>query len=266
MSANDAKGCIIRRSEFVFSSFDWGAVAEPVGPAMGAELVKLNVVEIAPGAAWRLGWAFEEENTVVVLEGTGHGDVTGERFQLGRGSSVYSPTGKTLELAAGDEGMTAYVWRTKLNGGETWAASPKLAGALSDDDVQLRGFSGIGEAPTEGEGAVMNFVFWPGTGSPRLCLHCGVQQPGQTFNVHVHPDSEEAFIAFQGVGQLYMYDQWNDVEPGDVLFAPPGVPHGARKPGGDGQDTAEFITCGGPTPFDPALYRAAGVSADVQAA
>ncbi|WP_338785149.1 cupin domain-containing protein [Streptomyces sp. DG1A-41] len=56
-----------------------------------------------------------------------------------------------------------------------------------------------------------------------------MQQPGQTFDVHVHLDSEEAFIAFQGVGQLYMYDQWNDVEPGDVLFAPPGIPHGARK-------------------------------------
>ncbi|WP_338785150.1 hypothetical protein [Streptomyces sp. DG1A-41] len=63
---------------------------------MGAELVKLNVVEIAPGAVWRPGWAFEEENTVAVLQGSRHGDVTGERFPLGRGSSVYSPTGRTL--------------------------------------------------------------------------------------------------------------------------------------------------------------------------
>ncbi|MEV4504756.1 cupin domain-containing protein [Streptomyces klenkii] len=266
MPVSDSKGCIIRRSEFAFSSFDWGRVAEPVGPAMGAELVKLNVVEVAPNSVWRLGWAFEEENTVVVLEGSGHGDVTGERFTLERKSSLYSPTGRTLELTAGEAGMTAYVWRTKLQGGEKLGDAPKISGALSDDDVQLRGFSGIGEGPAEGQGAVMNFVFWPGTGSARLCLHCGMQEPGQTFNVHIHPESEEAFIAVEGLGQLYMHDQWNDVTAGDVLFAPPGVPHGARKPATDeqGEPGATFVTCGGPTPFDPALYRAAGVSADVK--
>ncbi|MFD0384022.1 cupin domain-containing protein [Streptomyces stramineus] len=247
MLSSSTKGRIIRRSEFTFAAFDWGRVAEPVGPAMGAEKVILTVVEVAPNAVWSLGWAFEEENVVVIFEGSGHGDVTSERTALRRGSALHSPTGRTLQLAADDNGLTAYVWRTKLLGLEPRGASPKTAGALTDSDVQLSSFSGIGEAPAEGDGALMNFVFWPGTGSARLCLHCGVQQPGQTFNVHVHPESEEAFIAFEGEGQLYLHDQWNDVEPGDVLFAPPGVPHGARNPH-TGADAAAFTTCGGPTP------------------
>ncbi|WP_316527824.1 cupin domain-containing protein [Kitasatospora brasiliensis] len=263
MGADTVKGAIIRREEFAFSAFDWGRVAEPVGPAIGARKVKLNVVEVAPGAVWRQGWSFEEENVVVVFAGTGHGDIGSARTELRRTSALYSPTGRTLELTAGDEGLTAYVWRTKLVGGEPEGADPKTAGALTDSETQLRGFSGIGESPTEGESAVMNFVFWPGSGSSRLCLHCGVQQPGQTFNVHIHPESEEAFIAFEGIGQLYMHDQWNDVRPGDVLYAPPGIPHGARNPH-TGPDAEPFTTCGGPTPFDPALYHAAGVSPDVK--
>ena len=109
----------------------------------------------------------------------------------------------------------------------------------------------------------MNFLFWPGTGSARLCLHCGIQQPGQTFNVHQHPDSEEAFIAFEGEGQMYLIDRWHDVSPGDVLFAAPGVPHGTRNPH-TGPDARRFATCGGPTPFDPVLYERAGVTTEVR--
>lgn len=95
----------------------------------------------------------------------------------------------------------------------------------------------------------MNFLFWPGTGSPQLCLHCGFMQPGEYFSVHIHPESEEAFIVFEGTGQLHLDGEWIDAAPGDVLYAPPG---------------ARFATCGGPTPFDPVLYQRSGVSPEVQ--
>nr|WP_242687103.1 MULTISPECIES: cupin domain-containing protein [unclassified Actinopolyspora] len=88
-------------------------------------------------------------------------------------------------------------------------------------------------------------------------------QPGQTFNVHVHPESEEAFIAFEGRGQFYLEDGWYEAEAGDVLFAPPGVPHGTSYPAEDAE-APNFVTCGGPTPFDPVLYARAGVSAEVR--
>jgi glyoxylate utilization-related uncharacterized protein len=111
--------------------------------------------------------------------------------------------------------------------------------------------------------ATMNFVFWPGTGSCQMCLHCGVQQPGETFSVHLHTHSDEAFIAFEGVGQMYLADHWVDVEAGDVLFAQPMVLHGARNPH-TGPDAQRFVTCGGPIPWDAFLYDAAGVSCDVR--
>ncbi|WP_218952385.1 cupin domain-containing protein [Amycolatopsis anabasis] len=252
----------MRYADFTFAPFDWGRVAEPVGPATGAGKVTLNVVEVAPEQVWRLGWSPEEENIAVIFAGGGHADVTAHRERVARGDAVHSPTGHTLELEAGTEGMTAYVWRTKLVGGEPRGEAPRLTGRLSDDETQLRGFTGsFGEDRTGG--AVMNFVFWPGTGSARLCLHCGMQEPGQTFNVHQHPESEEAFIAFEGDGQLYLIDRWHEVSAGDVLFAAPGVPHGARNPKTD-PAAGRFVTCGGPTPFDPALYASAGVTAEVR--
>lgn len=263
MRTNASRGRIIPQSEFVYAPFDWGRVAEPVGPATGASKVTLNVVDILPGSQWRLGWALEEENVVVVFAGQGHGDVTGARHELSRGSALHSPTGRTLQLGAGEEGLVAYVWRSRLLGGEPKGDQPKISGALSDSQTQLRGFSGTGEVSADDNTAVMNFVFWPGTGSSRLCLHCGMMEPGQTFNVHVHPESEEAFIGFEGRGQFYLDDGWYDAEAGDVLFAPPGVPHGTRFP--DGDDVPDrFVTCGGPTPFDPVLYGHAGVSAEVK--
>jgi quercetin dioxygenase-like cupin family protein len=103
-------------------------------------------------------------------------------------------------------------------------------------------------------------VFWPGTGSARLCLHCGIHEPGHTFNIHQHPESEEAFIAFEGEGQAYLVDRWHDLRPGDVFFAAPGVPHGTRNLSTSG---TRFAVCGGPTPFDALLYARGGVSSQV---
>lgn len=263
MLTNEIQGTIIRTADFVFSPFDWGRVAEPVGPATGARQITLLVVEIAPEQVWRLGWALEEENVAVIFAGSGHGDITGRRTLVRRGSALYSPTGRTLELESGKDGLTAYVWRTRLTGTEPTSPAPRLDNDLWNEQTQLHGFSGADEVPTEDNTAVMNFLFWPGTGSPRLCLHCGIQQPGQTFNVHQHPNSEEAFIAFEGVGQMYLADRWHDVRPGDVLFAAPGVLHGTRNPN-TGPTARRFATCGGPTPFDPALYASAGVSAEVK--
>ncbi|ASU80396.1 hypothetical protein CDG81_21390 [Actinopolyspora erythraea] len=263
MTTGVAQAIIVKSSDFVYSPFDWGRVAEPVGPATGAEKVTLNVVDILPGSVWRLGWALEEENVVVVFRGDGHGDVTSERSTLRGGDALYSPTGRTLELRAGDEGLLVYVWRTRLRGDEPRGENPRISSELGNTETQLRGFTGTGEVPARDETAVMNFVFWPGTGSSRLCLHCGTMRPGQTFNVHTHPESEEAFIAFEGRGRFYLEDGWYEAEAGDVLFAPPGVPHGTSYPE-EGADAPTFVTCGGPTPFDPVLYARAGVSAEVR--
>lgn len=238
-------------------------LATPVSPATGSTHVTLHVVRIAAGESFSPEASTAEENTAVIFDGSGTARVGTESRGVGRADAVYAPTGRALTLSAGDEGLTAYVWRTPLAEGRSPAASPVVFSSLWDETTQLRGFGGSGQVAAETDRATMNFVFWPGSGSCQLCLHCGIQQPGQTFNVHLHPDSDEAFIAFEGIGQMYLRDRWVDVAAGDVLYAAPGVLHGARNPH-TGAGARRFVTCGGPSPFDPALYDAAGVSAEVR--
>lgn len=259
---------IIHRSEFVFEPVldrpgALTTLATPVSPAAGATHVTLHVVRIAAGESFTPEASVAEENTVVVFDGSGTARVGTETRAIGRADGVYAPTGRPLTLSADDEGLTAYVWRAPLAEGRVLGTDPALFSSLWNETTRLQGFSGAGKGDGETDLATMNFVFWPGTGSCQLCLHCGIQQPGQTFNVHLHPDSDEAFIAFEGIGQMYLGDHWVDVEAGDVLYASAGVLHGARNPY-TGPDARRFVTCGGPTPYDPALYAAAGVSSEVR--
>ncbi|MFD0312427.1 cupin domain-containing protein [Streptomyces sp. NPDC127119] len=237
-------------------------VATPVSPAAGATHVTLHVVRIAAGESYSPEHSAAEENTVVVFSGTGTAAVGELESPVERGSAAYAPTGRALTLTADGRGLTAYVWRTPLANAPV-GSEPVLHSSLWDETTQLRGFGGTGQVDAAERRATMNFVFWPGNGSSRLCLHCGIQQPGETFNVHLHPDSDEAFIAFEGVGQMYLRDRWIDVSAGDVLYASPGVLHGARNPH-TGPTARRFVTCGGPSPYDPALYSAAGYSSQVR--
>ncbi|MFH8759059.1 cupin domain-containing protein [Streptomyces atroolivaceus] len=238
-------------------------IATPVSPAAGATHVTLHVVRIAAGESFSPEASSEEENTAVVFRGVGTATVGSRARRVGRADAVYAPTGQILTLAAGAEGLTVYVWRTPLAAGRRPGTDPEPFSSLWDETTQLRGFGGTGQIAPDTDRATMNFVFWPGNGSSQLCLHCGIQQPGQTFNVHLHPESDEAFFAFEGVGQMYLRDRWIDVAAGDVLYAAPGVLHGARNPH-TGPDARRFVTCGGPSPYDPALYSAAGLPSDVR--
>jgi quercetin dioxygenase-like cupin family protein len=256
-------GAVLRAADFTYRDVDGCAVATPVGPSVGAREVVLEVVRVPAGRTWAPADSALEENVVVVFQGSGSGRVGEERVtDLRHADALFAPTGSRYELVAGAEELVAYVWRTPLLDGRRHGADPRLVSSLWNEETQLRGFTGIGMA-TDMPIATMNFVFWPGTGSPQLCLHCGIQQPGETFSVHIHPESDEAFFAVEGIGQVYLADRWIDVEPGDVLFAPPGVPHGTRNPHtSDG--ARRFVTCGGPCPFDPALYERAGLTAEVR--
>ncbi|MCF6524776.1 cupin domain-containing protein [Streptomyces sp. JJ36] len=238
-------------------------VATPVSPATGATHVTLHVVRIAAHESFTPEASAAEENTAVVFTGGGTAAAGAASRAVGRGDAVYAPTGRPLVLTADGGGMTAYVWRTPPAPGRTAGADPVLFSSLWDDTTQLTGFGGTGQVTPDADRATMNFVFWPGTGSAQLCLHCGIQQPGETFNVHLHPHSDEAFIAFEGTGQMYLRDRWIDVTAGDILYAAPGVLHGARNPH-TGPGARRFVTCGGPSPFDPALYASAGVSPEVR--
>lgn len=57
-------------------------------------------------------------------------------------------------------------------------------------------------------------------------------EPGQTFEVHAHPRSDDIMLAFQGRGEAFLGDAWFEVNEGDVVFAPAGVRHGSRNRAG----------------------------------
>jgi mannose-6-phosphate isomerase-like protein (cupin superfamily) len=257
------RASIIRARDMVFHPEGDAEVATPVSPQQGSTWVTLHLARIAPGREWSPPDSRGEENTAVVFTGTGALGVGGRLKDVRRGDAAYAPTGMPLRLFAGPEGMAAFVWRSPLLSGRTPSRAPRLFSSLWDETTQLRGFAGTGQIEPGGRRATMNFAFWPGTGSCQLCLHCGIQQPGETFTPHLHTASDEAFVSFEGLGQMYLEDRWIDVAPGDVLYAAPMVLHGTRNPA-TGPDARRFVTCGGPTPFDPVLYDAAGVSAKVR--
>jgi uncharacterized protein YjlB len=45
---------------------------------------------------------------------------------------------------------------------------------------------------------------------------------------HSHPDFEEYWFVLKGKGQIIVGDETYDVEPGDLVITPRGVPHKAR--------------------------------------
>ncbi|MFF8993845.1 cupin domain-containing protein [Streptomyces sp. NPDC014983] len=262
-AGHPAHGAVLKAQDLLFRPVGPCQVAEAVGPHLGAETIRLDVARIPAGATWQPPHTAAEENVAVVFAGHGHGRSGTRHAPLARGGALYAPTGDPCALTASDDGeLVAYLWSSRLLPGRRHGTAPRRFSSLDNDETQLTGFTGTGHSAASERTATMNFVFWPGTGTPQLCLHCGMMRPGEYFNVHVHPHSEEAFIAFEGSGQLYLHDHWIDAAAGDILFARPGVPHGTRLP--DTHPADRFVTCGGPTPFDPVLYARARVSGEVR--
>ncbi|MEZ0072070.1 cupin domain-containing protein [Planotetraspora sp. GP83] len=258
-----ATGVVLRGAELEYRPHGECWVSPMVGPEIGAQFVTVDAVKIPPGGRWAPPEAAGEENVAVVLAGSGAGTVDSESSPMGAASALYSPTGSAYSVSAGDTEMTVYVWGSVLPEGSPRGSRPARFRSLWNAETRLAGFPGTGQVASASRTATMNFLFWPGTGSARLCLHCGIMMPEETFNVHLHPASDEAYFVFEGTGQFYLEDRWIDLGPGDGVFAPPNVLHGARNPQ-SGEEARRFVAFGGPTPFDPALYDFAGVSAEVR--
>lgn len=101
----------------------------------------------------------------------------------------------------------------------------------------------------------LHLVLTPKLGSNNVGITSAVHYPGMEFEPHVHPLSEELVFCFDGEGEFYLYDKWIPVKKGDVLYAPPGVYHGTRKPKGS---EGIFITVGVATPPQLDLYNRIG--------
>ncbi|MBH5318743.1 cupin domain-containing protein [Paenibacillus sp. GSMTC-2017] len=258
-------GAVIKWSELTFEDRGQLLVAIPVSEEKGATLVKGIVVRIKPGGTWTSCEKGKAQEVVgVIWKGKGSARVGEERSSLVPSSALYAPSGVEYEVTA-DQGeeITLYIWQSILPEGSVVASKPKLFNSLYNEETQLKGFTGNDPSQKIENPANMNFLFWPGTGSARLSLHCGIQQPGQSFAVHKHPHSSELFIGVEGKGEIYLDGEWHPFEAGDLLYVPQGIFHGTRNLN-TGEGAARFVTTGGPTPFDASFYTFAGVSPEVR--
>ncbi|RJX39871.1 cupin domain-containing protein [Paenibacillus pinisoli] len=257
-------GAVIRWSELNWEDRGELLVAIPVNEEKGAALVKGLVVRIKPGGTWSSCEKGKAQEVVgVIWRGKGSARVGEATSSLEASSALYAPSGTDYEVKA-DQGeeITLYIWQTELPAGSLAASKPRLFNHLYNDETQLKGFTGNDPSQTITNPANMNFLFWPGTGSARLSLHCGIQEPGQSFAVHQHPHSSELFIGVEGKGEIHLNGEWHPFEAGDLLYVPQGIFHGTRNLY-TGEGAARFVTTGGPTPFDASFYTFAGVSPEV---
>lgn len=104
----------------------------------------------------------------------------------------------------------------------------------------------------ETEGLEVHLVLTPRVGPRNLGMTFGIHNPGEGFEPHAHPLSEEVLIAFKGKGEMYLKDKWIEVNEGDVVYAPPGIKHGTRNPAGN---TEVFMTIGCASPPQLDLYQ-----------
>lgn len=274
LSTAYSEGKLFRIEECAGQTIQGCHVREIIAPGFGSKTIAATRVDLAANCSWSPNNGAVSETVGVVFTGGGELKINAVSYLLQESSTFYAPTGLLPQLTAGaTAGMAVYLWRALLPNDRKPSWNPQLVSNLWDNKTSCRLLAGegdpldagmidLGESDSESlDPATMHFLHWPGTGTPMLCLHCGIQMPGQMFPIHRHRHSEELFIAFRGDGECFLNGVWQPMSAGDVLFAPPGLLHGARNAKRQGEP---FITCGGPTPFDPLLYRLAGVSPDVQ--
>ena len=78
---------------------------------------------------------------------------------------------------------------------------------------------------------------------------------GGTHEQHYHPNAEETVLVLAGSGKHRVGEEWYDIGPGDVIFVPKGVVHGAIADGDE--DLVIIWVLGGASTLEDAGYVAA---------
>jgi quercetin dioxygenase-like cupin family protein len=66
-----------------------------------------------------------------------------------------------------------------------------------------------------------------------LSAHHMKVEPGGEMGEHTHDALTEMHFVTSGQGEISLQGKWNAVSAGDIVIAPPGVPHGARNNAGE---------------------------------
>jgi len=69
--------------------------------------------------------------------------------------------------------------------------------------------------------------------SPRILVGLNSFEPGQEHKLHAHEGMDKVYQVLAGSGVFLLEDREIPMEPGVMLVAPEGVPHGVRNTGGE---------------------------------
>jgi len=69
--------------------------------------------------------------------------------------------------------------------------------------------------------------------SERLMVGLNAFEPGQEHALHTHADMDKIYQVVEGSGLFLLQAQQIAMQPGTVLVAPAGVPHGIRNDSGE---------------------------------
>lgn len=69
--------------------------------------------------------------------------------------------------------------------------------------------------------------------SPRILVGLNSFEPGQEHKLHAHAGLDKVYQVISGRGVFLLEDREIPMEPGVMLVAPDGVPHGVRNTGGE---------------------------------
>jgi mannose-6-phosphate isomerase-like protein (cupin superfamily) len=69
--------------------------------------------------------------------------------------------------------------------------------------------------------------------SPRVLVGLNAFEPGQEHKLHAHEGMDKIYHVLTGTGVFLLEDREIPMEPGVMLVAPEGVPHGVRNTGGE---------------------------------
>ncbi len=67
--------------------------------------------------------------------------------------------------------------------------------------------------------------------SERIMVGLNSFEPGQEHKLHAHEDMDKIYQVLSGRGHFLLADREIPMEPGVMLIAPEGVPHGIRNDG-----------------------------------
>ncbi|MBB2748210.1 UNVERIFIED_ORG: mannose-6-phosphate isomerase-like protein (cupin superfamily) [Microbispora rosea subsp. rosea] len=229
-------GAVLRGAELEYRRHGDCWVSPVAGPHIGARHSTVDAVRIPAGRQWSPPGAAAAEQIAVVLAGAGVGTVGYEISRMRAASALYSPMGSTYSLSAGDREMTVYIWSAVPSKGGTARTTRPGTGPAR--------FRSLWNGETWLTPPAANVLFRPEAGCAGLCLRCGIMLPGETLGVRPREESEAVYFVFEGEGQFYLHDRWVDLGPGDGVFAPPGVRHGARNPHA-GHLASRFVLFGG---------------------